>query len=327
MPVHLRELASQHVRNQPSTSDPNPPTLVVDGMACVRQWYSCPAWVHGGQWKHFLHLLKEWVGAFTSAGIRLVFFFDGVVEEQKRAEWIKRRQRVNRDISRLFTHVKRQGQQPGRDLFCLPSALSTFSLFALRSLGQQVHCSVREADYEIATFALQQNCMGILGQDSDFLIYDSAPYLSVNKLRLDRMTTMMYSRDCLCHTLQLHMAELPLLACLLGNDVVPEARMQHVRSRALAIYRKTHPCSDLPLREKVLAVAQLIFSSRGCLGPAGLDLSDSDRQVLQMGLQYYLLPGQQSLWEGLVSSFPLSPVCAMERYVCPEVLQVISLNR
>lgn len=110
MPVHLRELASQHVRNQPSTSDPNPPTLVVDGMACVRQWYSCPAWVHGGQWKHFLHLLKEWVGAFTSAGIRLVFFFDGVVEEQKRAEWIKRRQRVNRDISRLFTHVKRQGQ-------------------------------------------------------------------------------------------------------------------------------------------------------------------------------------------------------------------------
>lgn len=41
-----------------------------------------------------------------------------------------------------------------------------------RSLGQEVFCSVREADYEIASYARQHGCMGILGQDSDFIIYD-----------------------------------------------------------------------------------------------------------------------------------------------------------
>lgn len=32
--------------------------------------------------------LRSWVETFTTAGIRLVFFFDGVVQEQKRAEWV-----------------------------------------------------------------------------------------------------------------------------------------------------------------------------------------------------------------------------------------------
>lgn len=41
-----------------------------------------------------------------------------------------------------------------------------------RSLGQEVFSSVQEADYEIASYARQHGSMGILGQDSDFIIYD-----------------------------------------------------------------------------------------------------------------------------------------------------------
>lgn len=33
-------------------------------------------------------------------------------------------------------------------------------------------CSVQEADYEIASYARQHDSMGILGQDSDFIIYN-----------------------------------------------------------------------------------------------------------------------------------------------------------
>lgn len=40
------------------------------------------------------------------------------------------------------------------------------------SLGQEVFCSLREADYEIASYARQHSSMGILGQDTDFVIYD-----------------------------------------------------------------------------------------------------------------------------------------------------------
>lgn len=36
-----------------------------------------------------MDVLKSWVETFTTAGIRLVFFFDGVVKEQKREEWVR----------------------------------------------------------------------------------------------------------------------------------------------------------------------------------------------------------------------------------------------
>lgn len=39
---------------------------------------------------------------------------------------------MNGDISKLFHYIKAHGQQPGRQLFCLPSALASFTSFALR---------------------------------------------------------------------------------------------------------------------------------------------------------------------------------------------------
>lgn len=65
------------------------PTLVVDGMACLRHWYTSKDWLCGGQWREYMDVLKSWVETFTTAGIRLVFFFDGVVQEQKRREWVR----------------------------------------------------------------------------------------------------------------------------------------------------------------------------------------------------------------------------------------------
>ncbi|XP_068587179.1 constitutive coactivator of peroxisome proliferator-activated receptor gamma [Cebidichthys violaceus] len=327
--VHLRKMARQQVAKSQqgcrSTADTTSPTLVVDGMACLRHWYSCKDWVCGGQWREYMDVLKGWVEAFTSAGIRLVFFFDGVVEEQKRQVWVKRRRRVNREISKMFRHMKAHGEQPGRELFCLPSGLATFTCFALRSLGQEVFCSVQEADYEIASYARQHGSMGILGQDSDFIIYDSAPYLSVAKLRIDSLTTVMYDRQRLCRTIGLTVTQLPLLACLLGNDVVSEERMQHIRNNAMATYRTNNPTqhSGAPPGQKVLAVSHLVSSLWGReeketeLIPQSLNLSAPHRELLQRGVRSYLLPGQEAFQRGDISALP----SAFEKHVSPEILK------
>lgn len=81
------------------------PTIVVDGMACLRHWYKCRDWVCGGQWGEYMDVLKSWVEAFTSAGIRLVFFFDGLVTEHKRREWV-REEAVNLSCSDMFFKKK-----------------------------------------------------------------------------------------------------------------------------------------------------------------------------------------------------------------------------
>uniref|UniRef100_A0A672GK24 Family with sequence similarity 120B n=1 Tax=Salarias fasciatus TaxID=181472 RepID=A0A672GK24_SALFA len=242
----LRQVATHHaakiLRDSTSAAHNTGPTMVVDGMACLRHWYSCKDWVCGGQWKEYEDVVKRWVEAFTSAGIRLVFFFDGVVEEKKRAMWVKRRHRVHGEISKIFTHIKKY-EQPGGEVFCLPSGLATFTPFALRSLKQEVFCSVQETDYEIANYARQNNCMGILGQDTDFIIYDSAPYFSVSKLWMKTLITVMYDRHKLCQNIGLTTAQLPLLSCLLRNDVVSEEKTQHIRNQGWAGHREVREVS------------------------------------------------------------------------------------
>ncbi|KAL3065318.1 hypothetical protein OYC64_015484 [Pagothenia borchgrevinki] len=327
--VNLREMSRQHAAKRQTgcttTANSTRPTLVVDGMACLRHWYSCKDWVCGGQWREYMDGLKGWVEAFSSAGIRLVFFFDGVVEEQKRREWVKRRRRVNGEISKLFRHIKAQGEQPGRELFCLPSGLATFTRFALRSLGQEVFCSVREADYEIASYARQHGSMGILGQDSDFIIYDSAPCFSVAKLRIHSLTTVMYDRQRLCQTIGLTVAQLPLLACLLGNDVVSEDKMLHIRNNAMATYRIDNPTahSGAPQGQMLMAVSHLVSSVWGReeqetgLIPQTLNLSAPHRELLKRGVRSYLLPGEEAIQLGDISA----PSSAFEKHVSSEILK------
>lgn len=61
--------------------------------------------------------------------------------------------------------------------------------------------------------------------------------MSVAKLRIGSLTTVLYDRQGLCQTLGLAVTQLPLLACLLGNDVVSEEMMRHIRNEAIATYR------------------------------------------------------------------------------------------
>ncbi|XP_053721499.1 constitutive coactivator of peroxisome proliferator-activated receptor gamma isoform X1 [Synchiropus splendidus] len=316
--VNLREMARQHAAK--TTDDTCRPTLVVDGMACLRHWYMCEDWVCGGQWKEYMDILQSWVETFTSANISLVFFFDGVVEEKKRIEWTRRRCRVTKDVAKIFCHIKMHGKQPVSPS-CLPSGLATFTPFALKSLGQKVFCSVQEADYEIASYALREECIGILGLDSDFIIYDSAPYLSVTKLHMDTLTTVKYDRQKLCQKLELSLPQLPLLACILGNDVVSEEQMKHIRNTAIETYRKGNPASNPQDGHMVLAVSHYLKSMWSGveeeLDLSPLNLSAADKEVLKMGICFYSLPGQKTFQSNDSHTF----LPAFKKYVSPEVLE------
>ncbi|NXH84260.1 F120B protein, partial [Edolisoma coerulescens] len=293
--VDLREMAEKHRTDHPDS----PPLIVVDAMSCVRRWYTPESWVCGGQWREYLAILEDFINAFKAAGIKLVFYFDGVVEEKKREEWIKRRMKNTEEIATLFRFIKTHRKQPGREMFVLPSALPTFTRFALKSLGQKTVCTLQEADFEVAAYGLQHNCIGILGQDSDYLIYDTCPYFSIENLHLDRLVTVMYSREVLCRVLGISLTHLPLFACLLGNDVVPESLLEGFWHKCLTT--SPHRNNSYNRRTNILlSVANYIskipcsYSSLKHLGemlPLG-----SDKSLLYRGVNSYLLPGQQSPW-------------------------------
>ncbi|NXU79753.1 F120B protein, partial [Oreotrochilus melanogaster] len=293
--VDLREMAEKHRMDHPDF----PPVIVVDAMSCVRYWYTPESWVCGGQWREYLANLENFIQVFLAAGIQLVFYFDGVVEEKKRDEWIKRRFQNNKEIARIFQFLKTHRKQPGREMFTIPTALPTFTRFALKSLGQKTVCTLQEADFEVAAYGLQHHCIGILGQDSDYLIYNTCPYFSIEKLNLDSLVTVMYSREDLCHVLGLSLTDLPLFACLLGNDVVPESLLEGFWQKCLATSPRRN--SSYNRRTNILLAVADYLSKMPCSSTSLKHLEEmlplgSDKTLLHRGVESYLLPGQHSPW-------------------------------
>lgn len=101
-----------------------------------------------------------------------------------------------------------------------------FNEIYLRINNLQVHVSVKECDEEIAEFARKENCFAILAQDTDFVILEGAKYyLSMANLRLSTMETLLYDRKELAVALNLDSKYLPLLATLMGNDIVKKDQL------------------------------------------------------------------------------------------------------
>ncbi|XP_020041665.2 constitutive coactivator of peroxisome proliferator-activated receptor gamma isoform X1 [Castor canadensis] len=293
--VNLRELAEHHQSRHPGCT----PTIVVDAMCCLRYWYTPESWICGGQWREYFSALRDFVKSFTTVGIKLIFFFDGMVEEDKRDEWVKRRLKNNREISRIFHYIKSHREQPGRNMFFIPSGLAIFTRFALKALGQETLCSLQEADYEVASYGLQHNCLGILGEDTDYLIYDTCPYFSISELCLESLDTIMLCREKLCESLGLQVADLPLLSCLLGNDVIPEGMFESFRYKCLSSYTSVKDNFDrkgnviLAISEHISKVLHLYQGEKKLeemlpLGP--------NKALFYKGIASYLLPGQKSPW-------------------------------
>ncbi|XP_011941236.1 PREDICTED: constitutive coactivator of peroxisome proliferator-activated receptor gamma isoform X5 [Cercocebus atys] len=293
--VNFKELAEHHRSKYPGCT----PTIVVDAMCCLRYWYTPESWICGGQWREYFSALRDFVKTFTAVGIKLIFFFDGMVEQDKRDEWVKRRLKNNREISRIFHYIKSHKEQPGRNMFFIPSGLAVFTRFALKTLGQETLCSLQEADYEVASYGLQHNCLGILGEDTDYLIYDTCPYFSISELCLESLDTVMLCREKLCESLGLRVADLPLLACLLGNDIIPEGMFESFRYKCLSSYTSVKENFDkkgniiLAVSDHISKVLHLYQGERKLeellpLGP--------NKALFYKGMASYLLPGQKSPW-------------------------------
>nr|XP_045014329.1 constitutive coactivator of peroxisome proliferator-activated receptor gamma isoform X3 [Jaculus jaculus] len=293
--VNFRELAEHHQSRHPECT----PTIVVDAMCCLRYWYTPESWICGGQWREYFSALQDFVKAFTAVGIKLIFFFDGMVEQNKRDEWVKRRLKNNKEISRIFHYIKSHREQPGRNMFFIPSGLAIFTRFALKALGQETLCSLQEADYEVASYGLQHNCLGILGEDTDYFIYDTCPYFSISEFCLDSLETIMFSREKLCESLGLHVADLPLLACLLGNDVIPEGMFESFRYKCLSSY--TSVKENIGKKGNIILavsdyISRVLHMHQGVKKLEDMLPLGPNKALFYKGVASYLLPGQKSPW-------------------------------
>lgn len=221
--VDIMEKAREHERRCPPDKRP---TIVVDGLSLIKWIYNqTDNFIFGGPWEELVHILtQEFVRPFQERGIDLVFFFDGQVCQPKAAEWRIRREKRLQDIKSTFERLrKRTWTGKDQDDYCCPNGTSFTLCFAAKCLTNcRVFYALEECDLEAARYADKHpECFALLGQDTDFVMFNMRVlYLSTLNLNTHTLTTKAYHPGALAHHLQLAPHQLPLFACLAGNDTI-----------------------------------------------------------------------------------------------------------
>ncbi|XP_033638411.1 constitutive coactivator of peroxisome proliferator-activated receptor gamma-like [Asterias rubens] len=222
--VDLKALAKEFQKCKGKT-----PVLVVDAMGLYCKLYTpFMPWVFGGQWAEFIEEVRCLLDTFKRAEINLVFIFDGVVEKAKYPVWIERRNDEREKMSKMFKFIREteNARHPGPNFYHAPPGLGRYLRVALKTLGATVYNSLIDGDAAVFDYYKKTGAFGVLGQDSDFLIYDIQNYFSLNTLRFKRnLEVKMYDRLRLCDELGLHPVHLTLVACLMGNDLIPQKEL------------------------------------------------------------------------------------------------------
>ncbi|CAL1292482.1 unnamed protein product [Larinioides sclopetarius] len=232
--VSIEKMANDHQRVLRYS-----PVLAVDGSNVIPWLYTNRRdfleSIYGGQWIQFREVLKNFVLKFQNKGIELVFIFDGTTCKDKLSKWLERRMSRYGEIASIFNDISRNFQEKAIARQHISRALKRLAKFALKELDVKMYRTDKEmdADKYIADYANKNRAVfAILSDDSDFIILDTKPVLSISKLRLNQLKTVMYDRySFVVRYLNISPEHLPLFGCLIGIDYVPFLKLGRFHRR------------------------------------------------------------------------------------------------
>ena len=243
--------------------------VVVDGMALIRRLYDQTLdWVGGGQFQELLFNVSAFVDAFRRSGLRLVVFFDGGVDDAKLEEWLSRRKRDLGNCQRVLGHLERS-EPPPKAAWFPPTNISKWVAGAFADNGCPVYFTAGEADGEAVRYCRETpSAVGVLGQDSDFLVLPTPLYLVLDTLRTndERPSVAAYPRAAVLGVFGgVASPLLPLVASLVGNDFVQGHQLGAWHSWLLAGSGRN--ASGAPLIEAVAAHVKKASAAAWWAGP------------------------------------------------------------
>ena len=180
----------------------------------------------GGDFAAVEEKADRFFSALISFGAKLVFFLDGPLQEVKHETWIERQNDkydktidILRDIERgvqinyIASEYSRSFPRASKSHQIATSA-KKFGEFRSSSAGEDV-------DLVMARYAIENNGLAILTNDTDFLIFDGDwHYWSIKWLNIDKMTTREFIREVFKRHVSLSYEQLKLFATIGGNDIL-----------------------------------------------------------------------------------------------------------
>ncbi|CAM1309862.1 Uncharacterised protein g5267 [Pycnogonum litorale] len=169
------------------------PVILIDGSGLMFWLYkkSNLDWLTGGQFIQFSKHIEDFVNQFLKHGIKPIILFDGDAPPEKRDTIVNRTLEKLKRTLELFDKVNKSDFTELEKYFKPPGTLAIFIRLFKLIAGCEVKTTFNEADREIAQLARDdESCIGIIAQDTDFVIFDTKPYLSLNHLDINGMKTL-----------------------------------------------------------------------------------------------------------------------------------------
>ena len=333
--VNIKKIVEQFSRGTIHTSESKPPLILVDACCTYRRIYSKGnlTGVYGCQYAEHERMIVQLVESLRKTGAEPIFFFDGPVMAQKRNEWFNRKIQLYDDIQDTMTKIW-QGEYDNEnpDCFYFPAGMNMFERYVLSQICKcKVVVTLEECDEEIAVYAKENsNVVAILSQDSDFVIYNAANYyLSAKHLNLAELTTKAYSSVRLAEKHNLDPYWLPVLATLLGNDLLLK---EHLKAFHLRITHRRRSC--YPRHHRLIPAVAKVINRKLKKGMSvdkisrilnsevfGVKAIEKTRKSIKISLQTYLFDnaqlikqdktlseGSQQLLDAFMSSKSVEPL-------------------
>ena len=175
-----------------SLSIPNRLALVMDAESCLDRLYGgyYSDWVCGGQWSHMLEFMSTLFQTMAQSNIHTATFINGTLDPARVDTWVAEQLKLKQNVKNTLRHLHKRGTPPPKVWWVPPTGVRSVVRLALRHLGLPINCTVDSHTLEVVFFLRENGYHGILGDHSDYTIFDPPRYFSAQKMKLTLKLTL-----------------------------------------------------------------------------------------------------------------------------------------
>ena len=165
---------------------PNRLALVLDAESCLDRLYGgyYSDWVCGGQWNHMVEFMSALFQTMVQSNIHTATFIDGTLEPGRVNTWVQQQLKMKTNVKNVLRHLHKRGTPPPKVWWVPPTGVRSVIRLALRHLGLPVSCTVDCHQLEVMAFLRENGYHGVMGDNSEYCIFDPPRYFSGHKLKL-----------------------------------------------------------------------------------------------------------------------------------------------
>lgn len=218
------------------------PVIVFDFVCFTHRYSNLHEIICGGRNDNIMKDFENLLSKLKETGAKLVFFSDLSIQEDKIAEWTKRRDESFNVYSNLYDRIT-YGETLNSIISSLDDRMNlsstTFGLSLVAQKFGEFYYTENECDLELIQYANSHKALAIVSGDSDFFIFEgnwklwSDQGFDFDKYDPNIIKAIEYSRSGIQMSCSISAFQRPLFAALLGNGTT------NIRNDELYAFQRT----------------------------------------------------------------------------------------